>query len=514
MGNSVLGKNIGEVKPYNVSPTDPNYIPPTAMAIGPNTASKITSQPAGYTAPQFTNIGSVRYNYNGGQQHQGGMVSPPSFVSTTPPADTGWYGTDLTGAMNALNQSNGKYLLGSNTLKPGQFGYDYDDSRTGRGAPQTTYFLYDNPDYQAPPQQQATTEPSYTTDANGNPVNNGTTAGTMTSTITLDPHQQYLLNQQNAAKEQLTNALADYTGNVFNKAFNPQSEVGNPLSFRDAMGQIKTTDLSGDYKAANDFLSGASSVFDPAARAFANQLAYGKIPESDWAYRKQIQDALMDYQESRLNPTYAKQADQLATKLANQGITQGSDTYGSEWDIYNRAKNDAYQNAYNNAITLGEQAIQNQFNRDLAAYQQVGQNYNLAAQMKDLATDNLHNVYNLDVQQNAAANSAALGLMNASTNQVQQKYQQSLATRQQQMNELMTLMNLTAPTNPTFSHQQTAGNVAPGDQIGATTGLYSGLGGAAANGAAQQQAAQQSQSNFLGDLIGAAGLFGFGKLFG
>ena len=70
---------------------------------------------------------------------------------------------------------------------------------------------------------------------------------------------------------------------------------------------------------------------------------------------------------------------------------------------------------------------------------------------------------------------------------------------------------------PTFSHQQTAGNIAPGDYTGAATGLYGGLGGAAANGAAQQQAAQQSQSNFLGDLIGAGtllGLGGIGKLFG
>ena len=37
MGNSVLGKNIGEVKSYDVSPTDPNYIPPTANSIATNT---------------------------------------------------------------------------------------------------------------------------------------------------------------------------------------------------------------------------------------------------------------------------------------------------------------------------------------------------------------------------------------------------------------------------------------------------------------------------------------------
>ena len=56
---------------------------------------------------------------------------------------------------------------------------------------------------------------------------------------------------------------------------------------------------------------------------------------------------------------------------------------------------------------------------------------------------------------------------------------------------------------PTFSHQQTSGNVAPGDYIGAATGIYGGLGGAAANGAAQQQADRQSRNNFFGDLIGA-----------
>ena len=99
----------------------------------------------------------------------------------------------------------------------------------------------------------------------------------------------------------------------------------------------------------------------------------------------------------------------------------------------------------------------------------------------------------------------------------QRAQQQALETRQQQLNELMSLMQLTAPTMPTFSNQQTAGNVAPGDYIGAATGLYGGLGGAAANGAAQQQAAQQSRNNFFGDLIGAGtifGLGGIGKLFG
>ena len=481
-------------------------IAPTAMSIGPNTASNPTPKPAGYTAPQFTNIGSVRYTYNGGNQHQGGMVSPPSFVSTTPPTDTGWYGTDFTSAINAVNQSNGKYLLGSNTLKPGQFGYDYDDSRTGRGAPQTTYFLYDNPDYQAPPPAptpQETAEPSYTTDANNKPVNNGTTAGTQSSVIKLDPHQQYLLNQQNAAKQQLTNALADYAKKVFNSSYQPEkSEATRLRTFSEVMRELNKTDLSGAFSSAKDFVNRANDVYNTAAEQYKKAMASG-MPKSDWAYRKQIQDALMDYQESRLDPTYAKQADTLAVKLANQGITQGSNAYGSEWDIYHRAKNDAYQSAYNNAIAQGEQAIQNQFDRDMQTYKQYANNYDLAAKYRDAAGDNLNNVYSLDVQQNAALNNSAIGLMGAYQANQQRAQQQALQTRQQQLNELMALMQMTAPTMPTFSHQQTSGTVAPGDIIGATTGLYGGLGGAAAGGVAQQQAAHQSRNNLFGDLIGA-----------
>lgn len=381
-------------------------------------------------------------------------------------------------AKAAADASNGKYLL-------------------GYYKPENWYYLYDNPNYNAQQNNNAT-------DAYGKPVNNGTTAGTMTSAITLDPHQQYLLNQQNAAKEQLTNALADYTGNVINSAHRPdQDEATRFRSFKEAMGELNKTDLSGDFKVANDFVNRASGVYNSAADQYQKLIESGKMPESDWEYRKQIQDALMDYQESRLNPTYAKQADDLAVKLANQGITQGSNTYGSEWDIYNRAKNDAYQSAYNHAITLGEQAIQNQFNRDMQTYQQYANNYDLAAKYRDIAADNLNNVYSLDVQQNAALNNAAIGLMGA----YQNNQQRANTTRQQQMNELIALMQLTAPTMPQFSHQQTAGNIAPGDYIGAATGLYGGLGGAAASGAASAQAAQQSQSNFLGDVIGAGAMF-------
>lgn len=495
MGNSV----------HNDPRAVTDYIPGSPESYG-TSPTRPTGTPAGYVSPQFGNTGSALYTFNGKQRYQWGDIAS---AEKDPLKNSGWYGTDFTNAMNALNQSNGKYLLGSNTVQPGQFGNNYDYNRTGKGAPQTLYFLYDNPNYQAPPPPAPTPTPApvptptYKTDANKKPVNNGTTAGTMSSVIKLNPHQQYLLNQQNAAKQQLTNALADYTRKVFNSSYQPEkSEATRQRTFSEAMRELNKTDLSGAFRTANDFVNRANNVYNTAAEQYKKAMANG-MPKSDWAYRKQIQDALMDYQESRLDPTYAKQADALAVKLANQGITQGSNAYGSEWDIYHRAKNDAYQSAYNNAIAQGEQAIQNQFDRDMQTYKQYANNYDLAAKYRDAAGDNLNNVYSLDVQQNAALNNSAIGLMGAYSANQQRAQQQALQTRQQQLNELMALMQMTAPTMPTFSHQQTAGNVAPGDYIGAATGLYGGLGGAAANGAAQQQAAQQSKNNFFGDLIGA-----------
>lgn len=486
----------------------------TAIQNAPNTTIGYNGTPGGYN-PSKNSIANeginelMKRNYNGTlmswrpetRNYQLGNIYDYSFNGRN---NHRWGGTmnsssdPYSAALAAANASGGKYLV-------------------GYYKPENWYYLYDNPNYAAPQAPAPAPTPSYTTDAYKKPVNNGTTAGTMTSVIKLDPHQQYLLNQQNAAKQQLTNALADYTKKVFNSSYQPEkSEATRLRTFSEVMGELNKTDLSGAFSTAKDFVNKTNDVYNTAAEQYKKAMQSG-MPKSDWEYRKQIQDALMDYQESRLNPTYAKQADDLAVKLANQGITQGSTAYGSEWDIYNRAKNDAYQSAYNNAITLGEQAIQNQFNRDMQTYQQYANNYDLAAKYRDMAGDNLNNVYSLDVQQNAALNNSAIGLMGAYQANQQRAQQQALETRQQQLNELISLMQLTAPTMPTFSHQQTAGNVAPGDYIGAATGLYGGLGGAAANGAAQQQAAQQSQSNLLGDVIGAAGLLGFGglgKLFG
>lgn len=55
------------------------------------------------------------------------------------------------------------------------------------------------------------------------------------------------------------------------------------------------------------------------------------------AYRKEVEDALM----GRLNEQFAKDDARLTTKLANQGLTAGSEAYAADYDVFNRAKTDA-----------------------------------------------------------------------------------------------------------------------------------------------------------------------------
>ncbi len=100
------------------------------------------------------------------------------------------------------------------------------------------------------------------------------------------------------------------------------------------------------------------------------QAPAGGPPTANEDYRKQIQDALYSQMTSRLDPRFQQQESDLISRLAAQGITQGSQAYEREFSNFGRDRNDAYQSALNNAITGGEQAVAGQFGRDLSGRQQ------------------------------------------------------------------------------------------------------------------------------------------------
>lgn len=55
-----------------------------------------------------------------------------------------------------------------------------------------------------------------------------------------------------------------------------------------------------------------------------------------------IEGRLMELGSQRLDPRFAQQEDQLRTRLANQGVTAGSEAWNREMSSLGQAKNDAY----------------------------------------------------------------------------------------------------------------------------------------------------------------------------
>jgi len=90
------------------------------------------------------------------------------------------------------------------------------------------------------------------------------------------------------------------------------------------------------------------------------QSTMGQVQGSD-ASRKRAEDAIYQSETSRLDPQWQQQQQQMAAKLANQGITQGSAAYQQAMDQLQQQKASAYSQAQLQSITgAGAEAQRNQ----------------------------------------------------------------------------------------------------------------------------------------------------------
>lgn len=82
---------------------------------------------------------------------------------------------------------------------------------------------------------------------------------------------------------------------------------------------------------------------------------------------RQAQDAVYNQATSRLDPQWGNAQHDLDSKLANQGIVQGSEAYDRAQGQFGRERNDAYNQANYSAVGAGN-ALQNQlYGQNLAA---------------------------------------------------------------------------------------------------------------------------------------------------
>ena len=106
----------------------------------------------------------------------------------------------------------------------------------------------------------------------------------------------------------------------------------------------------------------ANIGFDKARNLFENpELDMSQLPDRAINVGQTAQDAIM----SRLNPQLAQQEEALRTRMANQGITLGSDAYGREMTAQGQRANDLQMQAALQGINL------DQANRSAALQEQA-----------------------------------------------------------------------------------------------------------------------------------------------
>ena len=95
-------------------------------------------------------------------------------------------------------------------------------------------------------------------------------------------------------------------------------------------------------------------------------LTQGQIPGINEQYSQpmdlssvpQIADQAYSTMTSRLDPRFAREEDQLRTRLHNQGLVAGGEAFNNEMQNFSQGKNDAYQQANLGAIQTMPQTYQ------------------------------------------------------------------------------------------------------------------------------------------------------------
>lgn len=170
----------------------------------------------------------------------------------------------------------------------------------------------------------------------------------------------------------------------------------------------------------------ANIGFDKARQIFENpQLDVGALPERAINVGQTAQEAIL----SRLNPQLQQQDEQLRTRLANQGITLGSDAYNRELNLQGQRANDLQMQAAlqginldqaNRSAALQEQAYLqdrplNLINALRTGNQVQAPQFQQFAQQQTTAGPDLLGAtnaqYNAAVQANNAENAATSGMM-------------------------------------------------------------------------------------------------------
>ena len=300
-----------------------------------------------------------------------------------------------------------------------------------------------------------------------------------TSTVTLDPRVQSLLDSSLATSQGLQTAIDNSLASTTSTLSQPLNAPGSIDINRIRQGvEGRYTDLQPSLQASNVLASmGRAGVGEQLSRLrnlYGQDFNYDSapaMPTADEATRQRIENALYGRSTARLDPRFAQGQDQLNSSLAAQGITQGSEAYNRELQNFNNAKNDAYSSAMNDAISGSDEAMQRIFTMGLQARQQGVNEANtlrtlptqeaaaLAGISNGLDTSS-RNWYGAETAQETAKDNSAANEFNLQRTNNQDQFNNTIAARNQILNELNALRTGAQAQMPQFGNTQSGAQVA------------------------------------------------------
>ena len=144
--------------------------------------------------------------------------------------------------------------------------------------------------------------------------------GQWTQNVSLDPQDQQALDSQ----QQLGADRSRFAGGMFNRV---QNEMGAPVDFNQFQG-------------------------------------YGQLGDYD-TRRQSAEDAAYSRSTGRLDPYWQQQNSDMEVKLRSQGLVPGDEAYDRATGNMNRARNDAYSTARDDAVGQGRQESTLAFDQQL-----------------------------------------------------------------------------------------------------------------------------------------------------
>jgi hypothetical protein len=323
--------------------------------------------------------------------------------------------------------------------------------------------------------------------------------GQWTNTFQLDPNVQKMLQSYyGAANTPIAGVSADSPYGA---------DIMSGSGYRaQALGMTQPSNLDPAISVANGVTTGAGSVANQALSNLSASLSkpfnYDSapaMPTADNATRQAVSDAYYNQQKSRLDPQWQQAQSDLEARLANQGITQGSEAYNREMGNFARARTDAYSTANNTSIQNGTDAMAKLFGMQLGARQQGVDEANTLRLMPLQEAQGAAGIFGTaagaesglaDARTQAAQAAANIAGINSSTdwagktNDINTNlavHQSNLGDRTQVLNQLMALAGGSQMQAPGASPVQVA-------ETPVASSIYNSYQGAVNNYNAQQQA--------------------------